>query len=640
MHIKNVTYYNYRGSDIFMGKTIKKKMTIGLSLTLILTSVSGWSNSSWAVQSAYAAEEHNQATGVNVQYRTQDEIREYVKNNGATQKDALKFAENPLTEAPYALGRLSDETLNSAVSMLNQIRYIAGIDDNVQLSDKYTELTQAAALANYANNELSHFPAQPEGMSDEMYAKAKEGASSSNIAWASWKNCSMNDTIVSSWMEDGDSFNIDRLGHRRWLLNPAMEKTGFGAVSGTNGTYSAVYAFDGTFAPTAAYGVMWPAQNMPIEYFGKIFPWSISMGYSVDKSKIQVKLTRESDGKEWNFSEKSADGAFYVNNDYYGQIGCIIFRPELDTLDSYNAGDTFKVEITGLSEEVSYTVNFFGLNSAPTVIPTEEPTATPTTEPTLTPTIEPTLTPTTEPTLAPTTEPTLTPTIEPTAAPTTKPTFTPTIEPTLAPTETPATIPTTEPTTVPTEAPTNSPTMEPNFNPVDLSDNAKVTLNKTSYIYNGKAKKPVVTVTAGVKTLTKKADYTVSYKNNVNVGTASVVITGTGDYTGSVTITFKILPKGISTLGKIKAKSKGFTANWKKQTNSTTGYQLQYSTSKKFTGNTTVTKTIGKASTTKLTVSKLKAKKKYYVRIRTYKTVNGQKYYSSWSITKSVSTKK
>ena len=216
------------------------------------------------------------------------------------------------------------------------------------------------------------------------------------------------------------------------------------------------------------------------------------------------------------------------------------------------------------------------------------------------------------------------------------PTEVPTTEPTATPTKTPAT----EPTTVPTEEPTTTPTMEPGFNPVDLSEHTKVTLNKTSYTYNGKAKKPGVTVTAGIKTLTKNTDYTVSYKNNIKVGTSSVVITGTGDYTGSVTLSFKILPKGISTLGKTKAKSKGFTVNWKKQANSTTGYQIQYSTSKKFTGNTTVTKTIGKTSTTKLTISKLKAKKKYYVRIRTYKTVNGKKYYSSWSKTKSVSTKK
>ena len=79
--------------------------------------------------------------------------------------------------------------------------------------------------------------------------------------------------------------------------------------------------------------------------------------------------------------------------------------------------------------------------------------------------------------------------------------------------------------------------------------------------------------------------------------------------------------------------------NWKKQTEETTGYQIQYSTNKNFTsGNKTVN--ITKNKTTSKSISKLKAKKKYYVRIRTYKKVNGKKIYSSWSNSKSVKTKK
>lgn len=139
-------------------------------------------------------------------------------------------------------------------------------------------------------------------MSDAMYDLAVIGASSSDIAWASWADRSLNSTLVSGWMNDGDSSNIDRVGHRRWILNPAMGKTGFGSVSGQNGTYSAVYAFDDSNSNGQEYGVMWPAQNMPVEYFGTSYPWSISMGYAVNESDIQVTLTRESDGKNWIFT--------------------------------------------------------------------------------------------------------------------------------------------------------------------------------------------------------------------------------------------------------------------------------------------------------------------------------------------------
>lgn len=97
-----------------------------------------------------------------------------------------------------------------------------------------------------------------------------------------------------------------------------------------------------------------------------------------------------------------------------------------------------------------------------------------------------------------------------------------------------------------------------------------------------------------------------------------------------------------TTISKVSAQKKGFKAAWKKQSSQTTGYQLQYSTSSKFKSAKTVT--ITKNKTTSKSISRLKAKKKYYVRIRTYKTVkiNGKtiKLYSAWSKAKIVTTKK
>lgn len=87
----------------------------------------------------------------------------------------------------------------------------------------------------------------------------------------------------------------------------------------------------------------------------------------------------------------------------------------------------------------------------------------------------------------------------------------------------------------------------------------------------------------------------------------------------------------------IKAIENGFTVKWKKK--SCTGYQVQYSTSKKFAKKNTKTVKVKKAKTTKATVKKLKGKKKYYVRVRTYKTVKKKKYYSKWSANYSVTTK-
>ncbi|MGN0529233.1 MAG: leucine-rich repeat protein [Eubacterium sp.] len=103
----------------------------------------------------------------------------------------------------------------------------------------------------------------------------------------------------------------------------------------------------------------------------------------------------------------------------------------------------------------------------------------------------------------------------------------------------------------------------------------------------------------------------------------------------STTVSSPTLPSS-TTISKVKAGKKSFSLTWKKKT--FTGYQIQYSTSKSFKNAKTVK--ITKNKTTSKTIKGLKAKKKYYVRIRTYKTINGKNYYSAWSKSKSITTKK
>ena len=172
---------------------------------------------------------------------------------------------------------------------------------------------------------------------------------------------------------------------------------------------------------------------------------------------------------------------------------------------------------------------------------------------------------------------------------------------------------------------------------------SSIKLSATSYTYNGKVKTPSVTVKDSKgKTLKRNTDYTVSYASGRKyVGKYAVKITFKGNYSGTKTLYFYIKPKTTS-ISSLSAGSKKFTVKWKKQATQTTGYQIQYSTSSKFTKSKTVT--VSKNSTTSKTISKLSGKKKYFVRVRTYKTVkiNGKatKIYSSWSKAKAVTTKK
>jgi hypothetical protein len=159
-------------------------------------------------------------------------------------------------------------------------------------------------------------------------------------------------------------------------------------------------------------------------------------------------------------------------------------------------------------------------------------------------------------------------------------------------------------------------------------------LSKEKYVYDGKVKKPSVTVTTmdGAKLSSKY--FTVSYKNNKKVGKATAVITFKGNYEGRLTRTFKIVPPGTK-LTKAKAKKKAVALKWAKQNTESTGYQIQYATNKNFKSAKSVT--VKKA--TSKTIKKLKAKKKYYFHIRTYTDTGEKKYYSGWSAVKAVKTK-
>ena len=154
--------------------------------------------------------------------------------------------------------------------------------------------------------------------------------------------------------------------------------------------------------------------------------------------------------------------------------------------------------------------------------------------------------------------------------------------------------------------------------------------------FTGKNITQSITVKYNGKTLKNGTDYTVSYSNNKNIGTATVKITGKGSYTGTITKTFKINPAK-QEIQKLTAKSKAFFVDWA-QKGSATGYEIQYATNSKFTSAKKVT--ITNKKTDKTTVSKLSGKKKYYVRVRSYTTVKGTKYYGAWSASKSVTTKK
>ena len=145
--------------------------------------------------------------------------------------------------------------------------------------------------------------------------------------------------------------------------------------------------------------------------------------------------------------------------------------------------------------------------------------------------------------------------------------------------------------------------------------------------YTGKAIKPSITVKYGKTTLKNGRDYTLSYGKNVATGKGTVKITGKGNYSGTITKSFKIVPKKPSV--SIKA-GKGSLKVTAKATGAS-GYQIAYATSAK--GKLKYV-TSGTSKTLKLSRNKT-----YYVKVRAYKTMDGKKYYGSYSTMKPCKTK-
>ena len=317
-----------------------------------------------------------QALAVDVEERTKEDILEMYNQLPYSLTAADTYAQTPSYTYPYSAGALSDSSLANGLNALNFMRYIAGLPADVKLSSDYVSMAQHACLVNAANGSMSHAPSQPANMSDDMYALGYEGASSSNLGWG-YTNLAQN--IVCGYMSDASDSNINRVGHRRWILYPNMQYTGFGHV----GTHTAMYAFDGfTYGDnfTGDY-VCWPAKNMPMEVYepgirsGR-YPFSVNLGSSYQSpslSDITVTVKSEKQNKTWTLtSANSSDYDCYltVNNAGYGMSKCIIFN-----VGTFTEGDTVSVNISGLktsggeSTSISYSVDFFSLNNMPVPAP-------------------------------------------------------------------------------------------------------------------------------------------------------------------------------------------------------------------------------------------------------------------------------
>jgi hypothetical protein len=249
---------------------------------------------------------------------------------------------------------------------LKTYRYVCGVPfEDLAWDDEYASLTHHASLVCSQLNKLTHTPEKPAGMSEQEYALGKRGAGESNLFSGRTEPV----TCVDGWMDDSDPSNIDRVGHRRWCLNPRMLKSAFGTV----GKYAAMYAFDGSNKSVPEWDyVAYPARGyMPIDLFSGHHAWSVSPNMSkfVRPAKDEIHaIIQPVDEKFTKVGAPLPLDYFNVENGGFGSGTAIIFRPEAF---SVKADTRYKVEITGLKTkdgkpaELMYLVHFVDMRKAP-----------------------------------------------------------------------------------------------------------------------------------------------------------------------------------------------------------------------------------------------------------------------------------
>ncbi len=302
-----------------------------------------------------------------------------------------RYDVEPMLTAPYSAGSLNREDILDALNAVKMVRYIAGLPyENISFTDELNNIAQHGAVLLASSNQFSHFPQQPDDMSDEFFELGEQGCGEANIS----AGCNSISSAVIDFIADSGVNNIADAGHRRWILKPGAENFGIGYAKNEDAYYTYrvnMHVFDGLSCwecESDSY-IAWPnSGDFPLQYFAANediydtieYPWSVNLGaeYSEpDKESTVVVLTRKSDNKQWIFDKNTPnlgeDGLsdtklhFSVDNDGYGMQKAILFRPDLKSLGKIEDGECFNVSITGIkdlngeSTTLTYDINFFDL---------------------------------------------------------------------------------------------------------------------------------------------------------------------------------------------------------------------------------------------------------------------------------------
>ncbi len=226
---------------------------------------------------------------------------------------------------------------HAALSRLRAYRHLCGVPEaELELVDAWNDLCDSAAEVCRQNGKIDHHPPRPPGFDEARYRQGTEGASHSNLAVGG----SLADS-VDNYMDDSDPSNIERVGHRRWCLNPVLKKTGFG----TDEQYHAMWSMDSSGSmPKGLDGVYYPPRgHVPVDMIGAQHAFSIATQRGGAHDPADLRATIRPLDDDWLPGEALADDVMHVAGGGFGTGACIVFRKKGLVVE---AGRRYLVEVS------------------------------------------------------------------------------------------------------------------------------------------------------------------------------------------------------------------------------------------------------------------------------------------------------
>ncbi len=289
---------------------------------------------------------------------------------------------NEIGDLTRKITETEQEQNASALRRVRAYRLLLGLRTDITIDPQDVILADAAAEICMQLGTLTHSPSRPPGMTDEEYALAQQGAAESNLA-TRYPLITIPYSI-DLYMDDSDASNIDRVGHRRWIMSPLMAQTGFGLSS--DNRYAAMHVFPDDEFATACFSdpdarqswdyILYPRWGyMPTPYFADAqVAWSVSLrGDRYNASGVTAADISVRPADQSNTPTGAALTLNYFNRsdaNYGCQHPVLIFRPQGVQVSD---GRRYVVSITGITDlsgnpvPLEYWVEFFFVN--PTVIP-------------------------------------------------------------------------------------------------------------------------------------------------------------------------------------------------------------------------------------------------------------------------------